>query len=160
MGELRDIPAIPGYRIDGISGDVYGPRKKLKTHTDKNGYKFVRVSVDGQGQTAYLHQMQAWAHYGLPPAGWQIRFADGDPSNTAIGNIYYDKPGPRMGRLKTATKCRKGHRLSMTGEPDENTVIWGYGNRQCVACAGAKDGPRMRADEEQLNGKMAELSVA
>lgn len=41
------------------------------------------------------------------------------------------------GRLKVSDKCTAGHHLSMTGEPDAFTAIWGRGNRQCLRCRDA-----------------------
>lgn len=54
-------------------------------------------------------------------------------------------PPVLSGRFKPSTVCRgafvrdggrrrKGHPLSIDGNEDENTYIWGYGNRVCRIC--------------------------
>jgi len=133
MAEWKDVPNLPRYQINEF-GVVKGPRKALKEQKDKHGNLFVRVSDHGKPSTAYLHHMVMWAFEGLPEAGWQIRFKDGDHSNPCLDNLVYELPEPRQGRLKTARTCRNGHRLSMTGKPDRNTRIWAYGNRVCLTC--------------------------
>ena len=41
-------------------------------------------------------------------------------------------------KKKVARACRHGHPLSMTEQDDQNTLMWGVGNRVCKTCTGAE----------------------
>ncbi len=155
--ERATIPGIP-YEWSS-NGEVYrvGKDKPLQIHTAPGGWQFARISVNGKPVSAYLHEWIARAFYGMPPMGYKPIHASGDRTDNRPENLIYTWAEPHHvpswaerwqngwlpahldahrshGRIKVATRCRKGHRLSMRGEPDNNTHIWGYGNRVCTVC--------------------------
>jgi len=156
--ERASIPGIP-YEWSS-NGQVYrvGKDKPLTIQHAPGGWQFTRISVQGRGVTAYLHEWIARAFYGMPPTGYKPVHANGDRSDNRVANLIYTWAEPEHvpswaerwdgnawlyaptdtvrshGRIKVATHCRNGHRLSMTGEPDHNTMVWGYGNRICTRC--------------------------
>jgi hypothetical protein len=51
----------------------------------------------------------------------------------AYGNAVYVQTAP-TGRRRAWGYCGVGHQISTTGKPDCNTMVWGRGNRICLAC--------------------------
>jgi hypothetical protein len=51
-----------------------------------------------------------------------------------IRRVRPPKADGHHGRVKFQETCRKGHPLSMTGQRDANTAVWGTGNRICLTC--------------------------
>lgn len=151
-----DVPEYPGYEWSN-DGEIRHGKNILATRFNAvDGVPEVKVNTAG-GLFVPKALMVALGHLGLPP-GWEfcVQHLNGDELDCRPENLTWAL-GPRRlarrvpddsyrpvriasvagspwGRTKAATKCRKGHELSMTGKDDDNTLTWGTGNRVCLVC--------------------------
>jgi hypothetical protein len=148
------IPDWPNYEITSAGMPRRVGKDKPIRVTYAGRYPKFTPSQDGKTKTVYIANA-VWTAWVGPLGGGKITYQDGNPGNPRVGNlVVYDRlqriralmmPGGlhkrvvidlsvNHGRLKPSTVCSAGHRLSMTGEPDDNTEIFLYGNRICLAC--------------------------
>lgn len=62
---------------------------QLYVHTNKKGYQFVRLYVDGLSKTYLVHRLVATLHIPNPNKYSQINHLDGNKSNNAIWNLEW-----------------------------------------------------------------------
>lgn len=136
----------------------------LKTSLATGGYPKLNLrNDDGQSATVFVNAAVLTAFVGKIPDNATVLYRDGSRLNVNLYNLGWETPEERTlivqgidgnpklitlppvlsGRFKPSTVCRgpvvngrrrKGHPLSIDGSEDENTLIWGYGNRVCRTC--------------------------
>ena len=114
----------------------------------------LRAADTGQPKTVYTNAAVLSAFVGQIPDGATILHQDGRRGNIRLPNLGWatltecvhvaeEKVGDGYQLLRmpldvkcgaaTGGLCRKGHRLSLNGLPDENTLFWS-GYRVCRIC--------------------------
>lgn len=157
--------AIPYHRdyLASPDGRIKRKTNAVTIHQRGDGTKYVRVNVgDGKRDDRPVAYLVALTFVGIP-TGWHntLVHLNGDHSDCSAANLAWvpnpyrdeveyrwlmrddihphrviaDRSHPH-GRLKVASTCRYGHPLSRDGKDDENTLIWGFGNRICRICQG------------------------
>jgi NUMOD4 motif len=115
-----------------------------------NGQLFVTLTnTAGKQQTVYVKRAVLLAHQPAYPVGapiWHLETDDCKLLNLAWldddlrlwgtgvdGDAVHVQLEP-FGRRRAWGYCGVGHPISTTGKPDNNTAMWGCGNRWCLAC--------------------------
>ncbi len=153
--------AAPGYEgayevsslgrvrsLDRVINGRWGPHVRrgvvLRAHTDKDGYKKVRPSLNNEARSVPVHHLVLLAFIGPRPEGHVALHKDGRPENNAASNLSWgtysdnalDAVSHGTHRQSRKTHCPTGHPYS-----EENTRIDG-GSRRCVACKRKRDRAR------------------
>lgn len=163
MTTWKTIPAFEQYSITDygqVRNSKTG--RLLKTSIASGGYPKLNLKSDtGQSKTVYTNVAVLSAFVGLIPEGAMILHQDRRRGNVRLPNLgwvtstecvyvveplpgqRYAEPGDgyRLLRMPLDVKCgaatgglcRNGHRLSLNGREDANTLIWS-GNRVCRIC--------------------------
>lgn len=136
----------------------------LKPGRTQSGHEKVTPCVNGVSDNVYVAPAVYEAFVGTIPDGFVLRHRDRDRSNCSLENLWVQEaPVQRISpegwlwqpdrngqpphwlftgknsndRSKVSAYCTAGHPLSMTGKPNQNTEIHGFGNRICVTCRDA-----------------------
>lgn len=63
--------------------------KQVYVHTNKKGYQFVRLYVDGKAKTYLVHRLVAEMHIPNPDKLPQVNHLDGNKSNNVYWNLEW-----------------------------------------------------------------------
>lgn len=63
--------------------------KQLYVHTNKKGYQFVRMYIDGIAKTYLVHRVVAQTHVPNPRCKSEVNHKDGNKSNNAVWNLEW-----------------------------------------------------------------------
>lgn len=128
--ELRAIPGFPGYFV-GDDGSVWtsklkggddrapgrqGALRPMKIQTNRDGYCFVGLDVDGKNRRRPVHQLVLEAFVGPKPVGAEVcHYPDHNKSNNRLDNLRWDSHRENMrdayrdrpaATAKTCRRCR------------------------------------------------------
>lgn len=94
MSETEFVPY--GYEItrDGRVFSMTGwrglARREMRQSNDENGYRIVRLTVNGRRRKYRVHQLVAWAFVGPRPSDvHEVRHLDGNPNNNNAANLAW-----------------------------------------------------------------------
>lgn len=143
LGRVRSIDReIPGRWGRHIRHGIV-----LRQNTDKDGYKKVAPSLNGDARTVSVHHLVLQAFIGPEPEGYVAMHRDGDPANNTASNLSwgtysdntFDAVEHGTHRQTRKTRCPAGHPYD-----SGNTRIDG-GSRRCIACKRKRDRARKAA---------------
>lgn len=126
----------PGYEVTndgrvfsvGTNWRGYG-RRELSQDLNHDGYKSVRIIVDGKRTRYAVHKLVALAHLGQPPAtGYEVRHLDGDKFNNQVDNLAW-------GTQKDNADDRKRHGRTSCGPRHSAAIKAGLDARAAIAKA-------------------------
>ena len=63
--------------------------KQLYVHTNKKGYQFVRMYIDGTAKTYLVHRVVAQTHIPNLKGKSEVNHKDGNKSNNAVWNLEW-----------------------------------------------------------------------
>ena len=63
--------------------------KQLYVHTNKKGYQFVRMYVDGIAKTYLVHRVIAEVHIPRMVGKYEVNHKDGNKANNAVWNLEW-----------------------------------------------------------------------
>lgn len=63
--------------------------EQLYVHTNKKGYQFVRMYVEGKSKTYLVHRVVAQVHLSNPDGKPEVNHKDGNKSNNAVWNLEW-----------------------------------------------------------------------
>lgn len=63
--------------------------KQLYVHTNKKGYQFVRMYVDGIAKTYLVHRVIAEVHIPSMVGKYEVNHKDGNKANNAVWNLEW-----------------------------------------------------------------------
>lgn len=88
---MKEIKGYEGLYSITSCGRVYSHirHKFLKTRIDKNGYIKVNLSNGGKKKTFYVHQLVAEAYLPNPNNYVNVKFLDGNRSNSIVSNLKW-----------------------------------------------------------------------
>lgn len=154
MTTWKTIPAFEQYEITDY-GQVRNSKtgRLLKTSLAPGGYPKMNLRADtGQPKTVFTNVAVLSAFVGQIPDGAMVLYQDGLRGNCRLPNlgwvtttecVYVVEADDGYQLLKvpinlnsgatTGGLCRNGHRLSLNGLEDANTLFWS-GNRVCRIC--------------------------
>jgi len=64
--------------------------KELSQMTFRDGYKMVRIGVDGERFTLHVGRLVLMAFVGMPPPKMECCHNDGNPANNSLKNLRWD----------------------------------------------------------------------
>jgi hypothetical protein len=99
-----------GFRVDPATGDVYGPRKKLKPYPTNCGYVRVAAYHNGEQKKYSVHRVVWEAVNGPIPDGMVINHLNGVKTDNRIGNLEMVTPSEN-----TIHAFRTGLRVPVRG---------------------------------------------
>jgi hypothetical protein len=126
----------------------------LKSSLASGGHPKINLTADtGERKTVYTNVAVLTAFIGNLPDGATVLYRDGSRRNCRLPNlgwvtltecVYIVEAGDGyqqvsvplpldLGALPVTGECRNGHRLSLNGMEDDNTLFWG-GGRVCRIC--------------------------
>lgn len=90
---LKIIPNFSKYSADD-TGNIYttyrnGKLRKLNQHTDRYGYRTVRLTDRGHRKTKTVHRLICSAFHGICPKNMMSRHLDGDRLNNLPDNLCW-----------------------------------------------------------------------
>lgn len=169
--QWRPIPGYEGYyevsdhgRVRSVDRTVKDSRgwdinlkgKPMRQSFNSNGYLHCRLTREGVGKTARVHQLVLKAFVGPMPEGAHGCHWDDDKTNNHLSNLRWasvsdnlrDRVRNGLHYQAVKTHCQHGHEFT-----PENTIVRENGTRQCSECArrrvrefdarkGARIGPR------------------
>lgn len=117
------IPKFKGYEIDKY-GNIYRMGKLLKPQTNTQGYKHVRLSIDGKATTCLIHRLVATVFIPNPENKPCVDHIDGNKLNNCVDNLRWVTT--LENNNNPITKQRIG--LSKSGE---NCTFYGKRGKDC-----------------------------
>lgn len=133
-------------------------------NSDKNGYRRVTLSKDGQKRSRLVHHLVLEAFVGPRPEGYECRHLHGNPGDNRLENIAWGTSSENgrdvvdHGHHPNAIKayCKHGHEFT-----PENTMPQTRGGRACRTCNNdrarafyeANKGPRQTSNKAKTHCK-------
>lgn len=124
LAEATPIPGFPGY-LATSSGSIisgghnwrgYGARALIPA-TNRHGYLYVKLTVNGRRVKSTVHKLVALTFLGPPvPPQDQVRHLDGNRQNNAVRNLAW-------GTAKDNAGDRTRHGTAATGERNAAAVL-------------------------------------
>ena len=105
--EARDIPALPNYKVTK-DGEVYSKyrSKWMSKHTDRKGYYYFSLWIDGRTKLMKAHRLVALAFIPNPDEKPFIHHKDGNRKNNNISNLEWVTPSENvLGGFKNGRKA-------------------------------------------------------
>lgn len=142
---LKDIPGVPGYKASA-DGHIhsfasnwrgYGPRQ-LEECTEKDGYKYVRVQINGKRELKRVHALVCLAFHGPYTIGQETRHLNGDRKDNRAENLAWgtrqENANDRLAhgnapRGKTHSVAIKAG-IQKSREASHSPLPWKVGNGQ------------------------------
>ena len=133
-GNVRSVDRVVK---DSRGWDINLKGKPMRKSLNSNGYLQCRLTRDGIGEHARVHQLVLKAFVGPMPEGAHGCHWDDDKTNNHLGNLRWASRTENMhdrvrnGRHYQAVKthCYLGHEFTAA-----NTLISSEGTRKCKAC--------------------------
>ena len=123
------IGSAPGYQASD-AGDIMSPAGRILRQQWTDGR--LRVRVRGKKRTVWVLILEAF--YGKPiNGGYRPWHVNGDLRDNRLENLVYTGAPRTESAPPRVDHCRMGHELTQ-----ENTEIWGSGNRICIQCRDAR----------------------
>lgn len=132
--EERVMPSFSNYAIleDGSVRCLVGSQYNkigdlLKPVTNKRGYLYYNLRVNGKNQIMRAHQLVALAFIGPRPEGQEVRHLDGNKLNNHFSNLCWGTHRENMGdaALQGSLKGEKSGAAKLTDDLVRQIKIWG-----------------------------------
>lgn len=132
------VPGTKGYEVSDLGRimSFHGAEPQELVGYLQNGYRRIRVLINGARKSVAIHRLVALAFYGPCPEGLEVRHLDGNRLNNQLSNLSYGTHTENMqdaiehGTHSQASKssCVNGHEFT-----PENTFAH-KGARHCREC--------------------------
>jgi NUMOD4 motif len=148
----KPIPEFSRYQVTDWGQFRNAKTGKILKPSLVGDYPKISLTADsGERKTVYTGIAVLAAFIGELPDGAVVLYRDGSKQNCRLINLGYETSAERVfvveegdgyqlvrttlnfGVLPVIGQCSKGHRLSLNGQPDDNTLFWGR-NRVCRQC--------------------------
>lgn len=86
--EWRPVLGFPGYCVSNF-GRVRSERRVFSPSRDTQGYRFVRLRLDGKSFARSVHALVCSAFVGPRPRDFDINHMDADRENNRLTNLEY-----------------------------------------------------------------------
>jgi hypothetical protein len=150
----KPIPEFSRYEITDWGQFRNAKTGRILKPSLVGDYPKISLTADsGERKTVYTGIAVLSAFIGEFPDDAVVLYQDGSKQNCRLINLGYETSAERVfvveegdgyqlvrttlnfGVLPVIGQCSKGHRLSLNGQPDDNTLFWGRnGNRVCRKC--------------------------
>lgn len=136
--QWRPVPGHPDYQVSDRGRVVSYKRGRPRELRGglPNGYRQVRMYVDGARSDQLVHRLVLLAFVGPCPEGQEVRHLDGDKTNNHLSNLRHgtrsentiDQVQHGVHGQSSKTKCSNGHAFD-----EKNTYVVGS-RRHCRQC--------------------------
>lgn len=92
LGEIRSCDR----KIGELGSKVNRKGVVLRPNTDRDGYLYVGLCVDGKVKTVKAHRAVAMTFLGPDPERTQVNHKDGNPSNNRVDNLEWASASENM----------------------------------------------------------------
>ncbi len=90
MVRVKDRIIMRKHSKSGKVERFFYKGKELSQMTFRDGYKMVRIGVDGERFTLHVGRLVLMAFVGMPPPKMECCHNDGNPANNSLKNLRWD----------------------------------------------------------------------
>jgi NUMOD4 motif/HNH endonuclease len=119
MENWKEVPGYEGFYEVSNFGRIRRKNRIIKGDQERNGYRRVRLCVNGKGQRYMVHRLVLLAFVGPCPEGKEAHHKDSDPPNCRLNNLEYLTHGQNLkhaydhnGRKKNQGEIHGMHKLT------------------------------------------------